>query len=466
MKKGKPILRVITRRCEKVFFWVFLLTVFIPPLYCPAATIEPIYVDSAGEGFKDTAPLGEEEKELLGRHGNNAETYGEARRNAFEYAAGLLGSRIADGNTVKVEVAFDIFDSNNQECPELKGPVTVAVAGPTDYIYFSSRLDLTSEPGLGTAYNVALGEALTGEDFYPGEPDIQVRFNKCLESRFYYGFTQPSSEEKRIDFVQIAMHEIIHGLGFSTDIKGNGELKERGISEIEDDGEEKIKIRSQSIYDVQLYSEGYDDLLINLSSSERAEAIASETELSWDGTDEGRNECGYGQLAAKQKSPSAKSPDGKPLIHAPSTFALGGSIVHVDLATKDVMGPYVGPRNMDLALAMLKDVGWNIKEDALPDCSSSGPRPAPPLDPQPEPPPDPQPEPPSDPQPEPPPDPQPEPPPEPQPPTDTEEEGGGCALVSGPAGEHVSAGAAFNLFLILSALLLPAIPGKIRPSEK
>ena len=444
MKKGKLILPVITKRFEKVFFWVFLLTAFAPVPYCVAASIEPIYEDSAGEGFKDTTPLEQEEKKFLRRHGNNAETYGEARKNAFEYAANLLGSKIADANTVKVEVAFYILDSDDQECSRLEGPVTVAAAGPTYYLYPSSRLDLTSEPGLGTAYNVALGEALSGEDFNPGEPDIVVYFNKCLESYFYYGFTQPPSEENRIDFVQVAMHEIIHGLGFSTDIMGNGELRPR-IIEI---GEQKRRIRSQSIYDVQLYSEDYDDFLINIPGDQRAEAVASETELSWDGTDEGKNECSYGQSAAKQKSRSAKSPDGKPLIHAPSSFVSGSSVSHVHLATEDVMEPHVGPRNIDLALAMLKDIGWDIKEDSLPECSSSDLQPGPPFDLQPGPPLDPQPGPPLD----------------PPPAADTEQGGGGCVLASEGASGHITANAAFNLFLILSALLLPAT--KIRPSKK
>ena len=68
----------------------FLLTFFPAGPYCGAVTIEAQY----GTGFNDTTGLTEEERALLGDSGNNASTLGQARRNAFEHAAGLLEDRL------------------------------------------------------------------------------------------------------------------------------------------------------------------------------------------------------------------------------------------------------------------------------------------------------------------------------------------------------------------------------------
>ena len=133
-------------------------------------------------------------------------------------------------------------------------------------------------------------------------------------------------------------------------------------------------IKSRTIYDEQLYSETDDDLLVNLSSSERAAAITSGTGLLWEGLDGARNDCSYGQRMAELKADSAKSQDGKPRIHAPSTYDAGGSVSHTHANTEDVMeslGPT--PRNMDLTLGMLKDMGWQVSNDGFPpDCTPTG----------------------------------------------------------------------------------------------
>ena len=64
------------------------------PSFCSAVTIEILYTDASGVGFKDNEPLTEEQRSLLEETGNNAQTLGQARKNALEYAIGLLGKQV------------------------------------------------------------------------------------------------------------------------------------------------------------------------------------------------------------------------------------------------------------------------------------------------------------------------------------------------------------------------------------
>ena len=360
-----------------------LLATFAPLPPCVAVTIEEIYDDDDGEGFKDETDLAQAEKTFLAARGNDAETLGEARKKAFEHATSILESRMTNSNTIRISVEFVIFpgqeDPNDPDkCGQItEGTYTVASASPRGYGYPGDRLDEgdTNNPGLGTAYPYALFEALSGQELNGQNADIGIDFSKCVP--FYYGFTE-SAPANEIDFVHISLHEIMHGLGFLEQIRPTGDFPVRTITVTGTQNgipfTRQATIESRAIYDEQLYSETYSDLLINLSSSQRAEAITSEDGLLWEGTDGGRNDCSYGQRMAELKYDSAKAQDGKPRLHAPSTYEPSGSVSHVHANAKDLMEAFVpSPRNMDLTLGMLKDMGWSVSADGFPShCEASG----------------------------------------------------------------------------------------------
>ena len=138
----------------------------------------------------------------------------------------------------------------------------------------------------------------------------------------------------------------MHGLGFAEQVEQDGDFPTRVIEITETlNGiiidRREATIKSRTIYDEQLYSETNSDLLINLSGSQRAAAITSETRLLWEGTDDGRNSCSYGQRMAELKSSSAKAQDGKPRLHAPSTYDPIGSVSHTHANTEDLMEAFV-----------------------------------------------------------------------------------------------------------------------------
>ena len=329
----------------------FLLTVFPAVPYSGAVTIKAIYTDVPGTGFNDTTALTEEERALLGDNGNSAGTLGQARRNAFEHAAGLLERRLPGSNTIRVEASFRFFEEED----------TVARA------YQGKVISFGPEELLHIGYPPALAEKIAGRPLIDeSAPHLAVAFSRSLE--FYYGFygeVPPSS----IDFVAIAVHEIIHGLGFHSSLEEDGSFPGVTLDVTGPAQSFSLDVPEwQRIYDVQMYSEEDREFIVDLEPRDRERAITSDTGLLWDGTARPgeENSCSYGQRMAELKS-AGVAPDGKPRLHAPPTFKEGSSITHVHTDTDDIMEylyPY--PADMDLSLAMLRDMGWEINDEGFP----------------------------------------------------------------------------------------------------
>ena len=351
-----------------------MLVVLAPLPLCVAVTFEAIYDDNARDGLKDETALRRIEKEFLSSRGNNAETVGDARKNAFERAISLLESSLINTNTIRISAKFLIppgeeDPSNVGECRSNQTVFTVAYASPAGFSFPDERIvegDINN-PGSITLFPYALGEALLGVEFNAQRADISIRFSKCAP--FYYGFTG-SVPRNQIDFVQATQHEIMHGLGFLHRIQSDGTFPLVTLV----DGDESYPVKTPWIYDEQLYSQTDDDLLVNLTSSQRAAAITSGTGLLWEGTDGGRNDCSYAKRVAELKPSSAKSSDGEPRLYAPSTYEPGGSIMHVHSNAEDLMEAFApAPKNMDLTLGMLRDIGWSVSADGFPPgCEPTG----------------------------------------------------------------------------------------------
>ena len=331
----------------------FLLTVFPAVPYSGAVTIKAIYVDPQGIGFNDTAALTEEERALLGDNGNDASTLGQARRNAFEHAASLLEQKLPGHNTIRVEVSFGFFEDEN----------TVAKT------YMRNPISFAPEELLHIAYPPALAEKIAGRALIDESvAHFIVKFSRNLD--FYYGFrgeVPPFS----IDFVALVTHEIIHGLGFHSSLEEDGSFPSATLDVTDVDGTRSFSLdvpEWQRIYDVQMYSEEDREFIVDLPPQDRERAITSDTGLLWDGTARPgeENSCSYGQRMAELKS-AGVAPDGKPRLYAPPTFEEGSSITHVHTDAEDIMEYlYPFPVDMDLSLAMLADMGWEVSDEGFP----------------------------------------------------------------------------------------------------
>src|SRR5262249_50821886 len=92
-------------------------------------------------------------------------------------------------------------------------------AGPT-----SVHRDFPNAPFSATWYHQALANRLAGTDQSPSQDDIAITFNSaiggsnCLPSGWYYGVD--GNEGSQIELLPVVLHEMGHGLGFSTTTDG------------------------------------------------------------------------------------------------------------------------------------------------------------------------------------------------------------------------------------------------------
>ncbi len=152
--------------------------------------------DAAGQGFNDP-------------------TLGPQRLQAMQLAADFWGSRLASSVTINVDVRFRDLDCGSN------GAV-LAQAGVRFIFHSFAGANITN-----TWYPGALAEALSGQnlsqqdDANPNAGELVISFNQnvdnaCLGAgtRFYYGLGNLPSGT--LSFINVALHEMAHGLGFAS----------------------------------------------------------------------------------------------------------------------------------------------------------------------------------------------------------------------------------------------------------
>lgn len=175
-----------------------------------AAVITPVNMDPAGSGLNDPTPA-----TPVG--GNPGTTVGQQRQIVYQFAADLLGSVLRSTVETRVGASFQALS-----CTATSG--TLGSAGA-----YWINADFPNAPLSGAIYHAALANALAGQNLNAGEPDyvypdnieITSRFNSqlgtpnCLAgSGWYYGL-DGNTPAGKINFLDVVIHEIAHGLGFS-----------------------------------------------------------------------------------------------------------------------------------------------------------------------------------------------------------------------------------------------------------
>ncbi|MDI1253034.1 PA domain-containing protein [Thermomonas sp.] len=172
-----------------------------------AADITLLNVDPAGVGLNDTTPA-----PVVG--GNPGRTVGEQRRIAYQFAMDTWGAVVQSPVQIKIYASFAPLT-----CTATTGVLGQAGA---NWIY------LLTEAGVTRIYPAALADSLIGQDLSvllnqdPTDPaDIFSQFNgdlgkpSCLPgSNWYYG-VDGKTPAGSINFLNVVMHEIGHGLGMS-----------------------------------------------------------------------------------------------------------------------------------------------------------------------------------------------------------------------------------------------------------
>jgi len=165
-----------------------------------AATIIPVNTNGPGVGLNDPTPA-----TPVG--GNPGTTIGQQRVIAYQFAADLWGAILESEEPIRVQAQFTAL-----ACTATSG--TLGSAGAR----FIQRDFDGAVPA--TWYGEALANSIAGEDLSPGEDEIGSNFNAnlgtpgCLEnSSWYYGL-DGNTPAGAINFIDVVMHEIGHGLNF------------------------------------------------------------------------------------------------------------------------------------------------------------------------------------------------------------------------------------------------------------
>jgi hypothetical protein len=309
-------------------------TVILPVGVHAGATVVIQNNDGAGEGFNDPTPW-------TPTGGNPATTLGQARLNAFQYAADLWGACLNSNVTIVVQAQMDpLFCNATSAALGMAGANTV-------------HRNFIGAPLSNTWYPQALANALRGADLSPS-PDIGAIFNSslngssgCLGGReWYYGYNgNPTGGD--IDFVTVVMHEIGHGLGFQTFANMATGAKFQG---------------SNDMYMVHLEQAGaLPNGYAQMTDAGRAAANISDPNLRWTGS------------SATSAHPSIPVTSGLNSgyvrVHAPNPLAQGSSVSHWsrDVSPNEVMEPsYTGPdHDPGLAYNLMEDIGWTIDQACL-----------------------------------------------------------------------------------------------------
>jgi len=146
-----------------------------------------------GVGFNDPTPV-----TPVG--GNPGTTLGQQRLNVFQRAAEIWGATLRSNVPIVVEARFTSLPSG-----------VLGSAGTTTI--FRS---FPNAPFGDTWYHYALANALAGQDLSAQNPPrAQINVNLSTNFNFYLGLDNNAPSDQ-VDLLTVVLHELAHGLGFST----------------------------------------------------------------------------------------------------------------------------------------------------------------------------------------------------------------------------------------------------------
>ena len=271
------------------------------------------------------------------------------QKNAFYFAENAVGSKLPTfyaGETIVVDVAWTAMKKNDGT------PDTNTLGGSSLSFPFQWWANFGSSSAAykpGTWYSSALANHLAGYDL-SSAPEISIEFNSNY-SKWYFG-TDGIVPADKVEFISVAIHEIVHGLGFYNLVEGDG--KYRFYNSLGNPVETPLP----SIFDTFVRGDRGDntlDLLVNLTEAERTYAVTS-GELYWSG--DWALDANFGQQIE---------------LYSPATFSLPSSVSHLDPGQfpDALMRPTWNPSRVanhsipNVELGILYDIGWIPEPSSL-----------------------------------------------------------------------------------------------------
>ena len=178
----------------------------------------------------------------------------------FQFAANIWAGIPSSTVEIRVHANFDpLFCTTNSAVLGQGGPATM-------------WRDFAGAPLAGHWYHAALANRYAGSDLSGGD-DVNITFNSslgasnCMPAGWYYGVD--GNEGSQIELLPVVLHELAHGLGFSTATDGSTGNYASGYP---------------TVYDHYLLDVGTGKHWDEMSATERAASAVACRRLVWDGT--------------------------------------------------------------------------------------------------------------------------------------------------------------------------------------
>lgn len=220
-----------------------------------SATISIINSDGVGEGFNDTT--------VKSAEGGNSGNLGQQRLNLFNFAAGIWGAFLDTNVQINVSSQFNVLT------PCSSGGGVLGSAGAN-----TLHGNFTNAEFLNTWYHAALANKRAGSDLSPANSDMSAIFNSnvdngCLGTgtRFYYGLNN-STPSGTTNLLIVLLHEMGHGLGFSSFVNGSTGALNSGLPDV---------------YTRYMYDQTTSKYWYQMTDVERQVSALNNNNVFWDG---------------------------------------------------------------------------------------------------------------------------------------------------------------------------------------
>lgn len=261
--------------------------------------------------------------------------------NSIESAVQVYADYLVSSADIEIEMKYVNFLTTYgaSHCTSSSG--VLGFAGSN-----SGHINTANVPQTNTIYPQALANALAGSDVNTGEYDISAEFNSgigttgCLEGASWHfsdGSVAANTGAGEIDFYEVVLHEVAHGLGFSSWMNQAGQ-KNAGYNDV----------FSNFLMDNSA-STALKDMATDAA---RASAMIDSGDLVWTG-----NEVNNGSSYLTSGLTA-----GKVRMYAPNPYESGSSVSHFDkvVTPNEIMEPTAtSTGELTLTKALFRDLGWS-----------------------------------------------------------------------------------------------------------
>ncbi len=265
-------------------------------------------------------------------------------QDAFSYAADIWSSQLASDVPIKVHLVYFLPAGS---------ALGVGIANATK--------DFPGAPQADTWYPSALANAIAGVDLQPGEDDMTIYMSNT--TNWYFG-TDGNTPAGMTDFVSVALHELGHGLGFTSIVKvagGQGSIGRITSSDFPPTTFPFPMLAGEpGVFDRFIFHNGSGFFITN-------DTVFPNPSQALAGVLTG------GDLFLNAPIARMSHNGLLPKLYVPSVFALGSSVTHLDDATfpagdtNSLMSHSIGQAEAihspgPIVMGLFQDLGWPLCE--------------------------------------------------------------------------------------------------------